>query len=303
MIRRGWRRWLLVLVLCLSGFLIAGAIHPPLLLSVGRQIAWRLRGARLFTVQVGGRTVAGAELGPEGGRPLLMIHGLGGEGLSLLPTAKALAGRGFRVVLIDLPGYGRSPRWPERMSIDSAGEIVFEAARNHGLPPKTAVFGHSLGGWIVAWQALVHPERWGPVILSAAAGLEFEPPPLNILSPRSVAEGRKNLELLFVKPPPIPGPIIWLLVKRPRPTNVELIGSALSGRYLLDGLLAGVSRPTLVLAGAQDRLIPSAVSRKMAREIPDAVYVEIPGAGHMLNWEEPEACARAIEIFLRSHPE
>jgi pimeloyl-ACP methyl ester carboxylesterase len=62
--------------------------------------------------------------------------------------------------------------------------------------------------------------------------------------------------------------------------------------------LASLAVPTLVVAGALDQNAPPAVMEKMAARIPGAQFAVIPGAGHLMHWEEPEAFNRLVLEFL-----
>jgi len=295
----GRRCLLRAAALAVAALALAAAVlyaRPGWAAAVVRWTALVAAGARTGVVEVRGVRMAYAELGR--GQPVVLVHGLGGESLSLLPLARELARRDYRAVLFDLPGCGGSSRPAAPLEIDAAGEFVLDAADVLRLGERPALVGHSLGGWIVAWQALEHPERCGPVVLSAAAGLAFDPPPLNVLTPRTVGEGRRNIELLFARPPWIPRPLLWLIVHRPRPSNSDLLRSALSGRFLLDGLLGGFSRPALVVSGEVDRVVPVEAGAEMARQI-GAPHVVVRGAGHMLIWEQPKEVADAVDEFLR----
>jgi 3-oxoadipate enol-lactonase len=64
-------------------------------------------------------------------------------------------------------------------------------------------------------------------------------------------------------------------------------------------LLPGLSVPVLVVAGAEDRIVPAEASRRMADALPVRRYVEVTGAGHMVIWEDPRAVAEAADAFLR----
>jgi pimeloyl-ACP methyl ester carboxylesterase len=64
-------------------------------------------------------------------------------------------------------------------------------------------------------------------------------------------------------------------------------------------VLSGIAVPTLVLCGAEDEVSPPASTRGMAERIPDARYVEVPGAGHLAPLEQPEAVTEALRVFLR----
>jgi pimeloyl-ACP methyl ester carboxylesterase len=61
---------------------------------------------------------------------------------------------------------------------------------------------------------------------------------------------------------------------------------------------SSIGIPTLVLCGAEDAISPPAEMRTIAAAIPQAQYVEIPGAGHMAPLERPGEVNRAILDFL-----
>ncbi len=221
------------------------------------------------------------------------------EASIMTPLARALADRGWRVVALDLPGHGRSAAPHGPVEIDRIGEVVLDAAAALGLPPRPALLGHSMGGWIVAWQALANPERCGPVVLVSAPGVWTDLPPLERLHPETAAEARLSLEYFFARPPPAPWPVLWLAAHRPFGIGLELLRSALSGRFVVGDLLPGLSVPALVVAGAEDRIVPAEASRRMADALPVRRYVEVTGAGHMVIWEDPRAVAEAADAFLR----
>jgi pimeloyl-ACP methyl ester carboxylesterase len=62
--------------------------------------------------------------------------------------------------------------------------------------------------------------------------------------------------------------------------------------------LASIKRPTLVITGAQDTVIPAENSRILYEHIPEARLAVIPGAGHLFFVEQPELTLAAIEKFL-----
>jgi pimeloyl-ACP methyl ester carboxylesterase len=65
--------------------------------------------------------------------------------------------------------------------------------------------------------------------------------------------------------------------------------------------LPAITVPTLVLAGEQDGNAPPAVMQRMAEKIAGARYVELPGAGHLANMEQPDAFNDALRHFLSKH--
>ena len=65
--------------------------------------------------------------------------------------------------------------------------------------------------------------------------------------------------------------------------------------------LPNLKIPTLVVAGALDRLIPPAAARAIAGAAPGARYVEVPESGHMIAVEQPAALAAALDPFLEAY--
>ena len=84
----------------------------------------------------------------------------------------------------------------------------------------------------------------------------------------------------------------------PRPAAVAGTLRGMARRPDRTGDLVRIAVPTLVLAGADDRLIPLEESRRMAEAIPQAQLVVIPDAGHLAPLENPEASNAAILRFL-----
>jgi pimeloyl-ACP methyl ester carboxylesterase len=293
------RRRALASVLVLAAAL--GLLLPFLFPEIGLE-AWRTatrlrHGAESGTVVVDGVELAWSAVGE--GPSVLLLHGLRGEIPVLLPLADALADRGFRSVLIDLPGHGRSATWDRPLDIASAGRFTLGAAEKLGLEDSPPMVGHSLGGWVLLWQALERPERVGPLVAVSSPGLRFEPPPKRVLMPSTVPAARDALPLLFADPPRVPGPLLWIGIQRRRETAEELLGSILSGRFLLDDRLARLEEPVLFVSGTEDRLVPPSVSVRMASRS-GSPYVGIPEAGHMVVWERTERLAEVIASFLRT---
>ena len=107
------------------------------------------------------------------GRPVILLHGMSNHCLAWAPQLDALAAAGWRAVLPDLAGHGRSDPVTERTTTeDLAGDVV--ALLDVLEVAAAPVCGLSLGG-MVAQQLLVdHPERvTGALVVSAGTNLTF----------------------------------------------------------------------------------------------------------------------------------
>ena len=65
--------------------------------------------------------------------------------------------------------------------------------------------------------------------------------------------------------------------------------------------LKNIAVPTLVLSGSRDKNAPAPMMAKMASYVPSATYVELEGAGHLVNLERPAAFNAALDKFLKAN--
>jgi pimeloyl-ACP methyl ester carboxylesterase len=85
----------------------------------------------------------------DGDRVAILLHGMMGSSESWWRVAPALADRGYRVLAMDLPGHGHSPRDP-CLTVERAAAAVTETARNRGGSTPALAIGHSYGGLVLA---------------------------------------------------------------------------------------------------------------------------------------------------------
>ena len=249
------------------------------------------------------------------GKPLLLVHGLGGHWQSWTPILDRLSAT-REVILFDLPGHGTSPAEPnsgtfdglaasvERMiareglgAIDMVGSsmgarIVLELARRGG---TGAVVALDPGGFWDGWERGFFKTTIAASVklLRAARGL------LPKLSASAV--GRTALLAQLTARP-------WALDGREvaeeldsyagTPTFDALVRD-LSGGPMQRGPAAADSGPVTIGWGRHDRLcLPRQAKRAMAA-FPGATLHWFERSGHFPHWEEPEATARLILAATR----
>jgi len=281
--------------------IVAGCIYfRPLAVFDAVRGVWLLaHGFRGETVTVGGRRIhfiSGGE-----GPPLVAIHGLASRSDDWAPLLPALA-KSHRVYALDLLGYGGSDRPRDGdYSIAAETEIVrrFLDAEQIRQADVVAV---SMGGWIALRLAAEHPERVRRLVLFDSAGFSF-PTTLKAASfaPRNVAEVRRLIALQTDRGGMLPAFVLrdFLRVNREHAWLLETqMRSMLSGRDVMDGKVANVSMPVLLLWGTRDRMVPLETGRRMQRELPHAKLVELPGCGHLAVVECRAAALPSVEEFL-----
>jgi pimeloyl-ACP methyl ester carboxylesterase len=249
------------------------------------------------------------------GPPLILVHGLGGAAANWSELVPLLMRR-HRLLVPDLPGHGGSAALPAVAGLEPfADRVALVAEREVMLP--AAVVGHSLGGMVVLRMALRRPDDIPAVVLAAAAGLSVgNIVGRNLLSVFStVRPGRVagRYRALVSRSPllrrfvfgfvsvadPVgltDGAVEGFLAAHLLHTDVDSAWQALRADDPREELEA-VRCPVLVLWGAEDSQLPLDDAFEYTRRLRARLRV-IPGCGHLLIGERPDACDHAIEEFL-----
>jgi 3-oxoadipate enol-lactonase len=241
------------------------------------------------------------------GPPVLLIMGLSfthDMWFRVLP----ILSKTYRAIYFDNRGMGRSdaPRGPypmKRMAQDAAA--VLDAA---GVS-AAHIIGASMGGMIAQELALRHPQRVLSLILCCTSygGLLARWPSLSH-APRDLplaADARLQRELALIPllySPSTPMDLIEEDLRIRAQCNWSNRGfwGQFSGILLWNSYrrLPRIKVPTLVVHGADDRLVPPVNGRVVARRIPGARFELIPNAGHILVTDQLQACAALMLDFL-----
>jgi pimeloyl-ACP methyl ester carboxylesterase len=237
-----------------------------------------------------------AEL-PGGAAAVVLIHGAGGSRLSWPPQLRRLAGR--RTLAVDLPGHGASPSLARPVSIpDYAAALVEWMDAIH--LEQALLVGHSMGGAVALWLALEHPRRvLGLGLLGAAAALKVSPVLLaEAANPDSLPAAIERI-IRWSFSPAAPARLKELTARRMAqvPSSV-LYGDLLAcDSFSVAQRLGEIRAPALVLSGSLDKMTPPEQARRLAEGLPSARLELLPGAGHMLMHEQPQAVAQHLGRF------
>ena len=269
---------------------------------------WRA-GVRSNYVEAGGHRIHYFEAAPpdgSAGTPLMLIHGLGSRGEDWAAIMPSLASAGFHVYAPDLLGFGRSEK-PDVpcCSITLEEGVVIDTMRALGLE-RADFDGWSMGGWISAKIALDHPEMVDRLVLDDSAGLTFQPAFARDAFVPTDAAGVERLEA-FLSPHPVKlPPFVIRATLRAIARNGRIIQATMdsmeAGPDLLDARMGGVTQPTLIVWGMEDKLIPVAVAETMHRDIPGSGFEGIAGCGHLAPRECPGPVLAGTIQFLKAQP-
>jgi pimeloyl-ACP methyl ester carboxylesterase len=277
---------LLLLLVVLSG---AAVFYEQPLWIADQILRFRLweHGVKSHYAEVGGYRIHYLEALPRGGgagTPLLLIHGLGARAEDWGPLIPGLAAAGFHVYAPDLLGYGRSPRPDVDYSIGLQENLVVQFLQTMHVP-RADVGGWSMGGWVAARLALDHPDLVHRLVLYDSAGIYFPARfDATLFIPADEAGLFHLTEMLEPNPRHLPPFVARAAVRKLQHNGWivrRAVNSMVNGRDLLDFRLADLDRPTLIVWGSKDMLIPLSVGETMHRLIPHSSLDVIAGCGHL----------------------
>lgn len=258
----------------------------------------------------------------SGTKTLLLVHGLASNAGFWRYTIPELAKK-YRVIAVDLPGYGKSAKGDYTYSMDFYATQINEFLSEKSID-KVVYVGHSMGGQIGLTFALKYPEKLEKLVLASPAGVEsFKPGEAKWL--RNVfrideitASGeeivRANLNRNFYR---WDEKYEWMVEERIRMAKAEEMPAFAhaviqSVGAMLDGptsnKLDKVKTESLIIYGENDGLIPNpflhpgftaAVFAKAKESMPDVRLIEIPKCGHLLQIEKPEIFSKHIIDFVK----
>jgi triacylglycerol lipase len=241
------------------------------------------------------------------GPSAVIVHGIGGRKEDFLPVVDALAAR-FTVYAIDMLGFGQSARDLPTITIGLQVQAVEALFTAQGIATAHLI-GNSLGAWVVAAFAAVHPERVDRLVLIDAAGLKVTlsgPPPVNF-APDTVEDMHTLLATVldapFAQTPEFAAQALAAFKASGEAATLGKLfaafGSSDSQDRPLDDILPSITAPTLVAWGANDRLFPAALAEVVAGGVKGSRKVLIPDASHFPQVDNPAALNAALLDFLR----
>jgi pimeloyl-ACP methyl ester carboxylesterase len=254
------------------------------------------------------------------GKPMLMVHGLGGNALNWMAVGPELAKR-YHAIAIDLAGFGQTPLFRRSAAVGANAELVHQFMEKV-IGEPVLLMGNSMGGHIAILEAAEHP-RWvtecilvdpaipgvhvrrpHPAMLGVAAALSI-PGLAEVVFERRLREiapetlVRQTLALVVADPsrvdPKVLDAHIQLTRERgslgPQNSRAFLQASRSLGLRMADPRfwtrVKRVAAPTLVIHGSLDRLIRLAAARDLVRRRPDWTLRVLEGVGHVPMMETP----------------
>ena len=247
-------------------------------------------------------TLAGVKthLSRAGNGPVLLVlhHDIGTpERLSFYDL---LAER-FTVLVPHYPGWGRSERPTWMRSVRDLAAIHQWLLAELGAADVSLV-GLGFGGWVAAEMASLAPRDFRRLVLAAPMGIK--PPEGDILDqaiisyvayPQAGFHDQENFRRVFgeVSTDQLEA---WDIA---REMSFRIAWKPYMYSQTLPHLLGGVRARALIVWGDDDKIVPLSAAEAYRRALPDGARLEIvPGCGHFIDMEKPEALARLVADFV-----
>ena len=229
-----------------------------------------------------------------GPRPrVVLVHGSRLSHTQWAPQVRLLADADLDLVLPDLPGHG--DRVDEPFTLRRASGAIAEAVERGDPAAPVVLVGHSLGGYAAMAYAAAFPRRLDGLLLLGCAAVPAGP---GAAAYRLVARVTERLGAQRMTR------VTDRVLRR---LYGDLVDDAVAGGYVLAGtgdawrevmthcrphLLGEVSCPVVVAGGRWDQLGVDA--HRFARAARDGRVVRIPGAGHLVGFDQPQALADLV---------
>jgi pimeloyl-ACP methyl ester carboxylesterase len=235
---------------------------------------------------------------------VVLLHAFPLSGEMFQPQWAALSGRA-RFIVPDLRGFGQSDTGPSPSEMGSLADDVLALLDHLGID-SAVVGGVSMGGYASLALLRNDPGRVRALVLAdtqtsaddAPARERREITAREVLAsgPTALLPSADRLLGPSASPELRARVSAWIVAGSPEGFAAAQRGMAL--RPDARDILARFGGPVLVLVGTDDVLTPPAKARAMADLVPGAELVEIPGAGHLANLEQPAAFNAALVRFL-----
>lgn len=251
---------------------------------------------------------------------LVLIHGLGSNAKGWIKNISGLS-KTYRVIALDLPGYGKSQKGYFDFSLHFYAQILKGMLDNLKIN-KATIVGHSMGGQIAMITALEYPDIVSSLVLLSPAGLEkfsegesawfkkvVTP---DLIKDTPIRQIDVNLRSNFYETPADAEFMITERIQMRKAKEFDLYCYAVAQNVAamvdepVHDKLDKITQPALVIFGENDQLIPNPYLHggftkdvaEIGKEIPNSTVQVIPECGHFVQFEKTDKVNKAIVEFV-----
>jgi pimeloyl-ACP methyl ester carboxylesterase len=269
-----------------------------------------------------------APTGPSNGKTVVLLHGKSFSGDYWARTIAKLSAAGYRVIVPDQLGFGKSAKPDIRYGFDLLARNTKMLLDGVGVT-RAAIVGHSFGGMLAVYFARDYPETTAVLALENPIGLEdyrsvIAPQPIETLFKTEMAQTpetyRTFMAAFFVGWPPTAQHYVdifsrvLLSAEYPRWARASALTYQMMFEEPIRQEYPLLKMPVLLIIGQDDHSVffrryasPEAIKplgnwpllgREAVKELPDGKLVEIAGAGHVSHVEKFDDFEAALDGFL-----
>jgi pimeloyl-ACP methyl ester carboxylesterase len=287
------KRFLAIAVVMVGGAILATA--QPRAAAVGRDVT--VLGFKLHYLEAGR------------GAPVVLLHGLGGDGSRWGPNIEPLA-KDFHVFALDQIGFGESDKPLANYHTGMLAEFLVGFLKAAGIS-KASLVGNSMGAGVALYTAVHYPAMVDRIVLAdgggyrSAAGAAAPPTP-EALRRRQLQnsvtrdETREFFRILFHDKSLVTDKMVdeQLTLRLRAAFTITKMQEAGERGSLSEQEVRAVKAPTLVVWGKYDELANPAGAERLEKAIPGARKVIIDNCGHMPQLERADEFNRLVREFL-----
>jgi 2-hydroxy-6-oxonona-2,4-dienedioate hydrolase len=246
------------------------------------------------------------------GAPIVLLHGLGGDGSRWRPNIEPLA-RDFHVFALDQIGFGKSDKPLANYHTGMLAEFLVDFLKAVGVP-KASLVGNSMGASVALYTAAKFPNAVDRIVLADGGGYRSgmggntAPPTAEALRRRQLQnsvtrdETREFFRILFHDKSLVTDKMVdeQLAMRLRSAFTITKIQEAGDRGSLTEQEVRSVKAPTLIVWGKYDELANPAGADRLEQAIPGSRKVIIDNCGHMPQLERADEFNRLVRDFLLS---
>src|SRR6476469_2736501 len=244
------------------------------------------------------------------GAPVVLLHGLGGDGSRWAPNIEPLA-KDFHVFALDQIGFGESDKPLANYHTGMLAEFLVGFMKAAGIA-KASLVGNSMGAGVALYTAVHYPDMVDRIVLAdgggfrSAAGASAPPPTPEAMHRRQLQnsvtrdEAREFFRILFHDKSLVTEKMVdeQLTLRLRAAFTITKMQEAGERGSLTEQEVRSVKAPTLVVWGKYDELANPAGADRLEKTIPGARKVIIDNCGHMPQLERADEFNRLVRDFL-----
>ncbi|CAN5628791.1 alpha/beta fold hydrolase [soil metagenome] len=257
------------------------------------------------SVTVFGAKISYIELGDPAKPAVILLHGLGGSNANWMLNTAALS-QNYHIIAPDQIGYGKSDKPFLKYRIGTYADFLDKFMAELKIE-KASLVGNSMGGWVAAFMAIKYPNRVEKIVLADAAGIipaSYSEKQVYQLNNSTRDEIRANMKLIFASPMLQNNEMLVdqfmtaRIAANDGYTINAIIESIKRKEDFLNDRLGEIKKPTLIIWGKQDGLLPVSDAATFNKGIAGSEMILFDACGHAPQFEKTAEFNKAVLTFL-----